>query len=187
MPNLGMVGTLACWRAQTMGCCCGDRRSGGRRGGGWQCALVCGWQTKSKAASNVIMELLCLFDTPSICFPTDSLPPSLFLFAAQYLSTFHPLFSLSLFTFYLLSLSLSLCLLFSSFLSLSVSLRKRLQHCRGGCTAGAEEIFLFFISVIVRASPSPWIHTHICTHTYTDQMSHTRQTLTTNSQGLAQN
>lgn len=147
--------------------------------------MVCGWQTKSKAAFSVIIEPLCLFDAPSVCFPTVSVPPSLFLFAAQYLSAFIPC-SLSVCFPSLISPSLSVC--FPLF-SLCVSLRKRLRHCGGGCNAGAGEFsfFFFYQSVIVRAGPSPWIHTHMHPHTHSPQTSSARQMLTTNSQGLAQN
>lgn len=135
MPNLGMVGTLACRRAQTMGCCCGDRRACGWRGG----EGGCGWETKSKATFNVIMELLCLFDTPSVCFPTVSLPPSLFLFTAQYLSTFHPLFSLCLLS--LISSSLYLLLISLSLSEKEVAALQRWVYC-----GGRGDFFFFFLS-----------------------------------------
>lgn len=51
-------------------------------GGGW------GWMV-DKVKSNIQCDNVC-----SVCFPTVSLLPPLFLFATQYLSTFHPLFSL---------------------------------------------------------------------------------------------
>lgn len=117
------------------------------------------------------MEPLCLFDAASVCFPTVSLPPSLFLFAAQYLSTFHPLFSLSVCFPSLISLSLSVC--FSPLFSLCVSLRKRLRHCGGGCSAGAEEIF--FLSECYCQSWPITLDTHIYapTHTHTSDVKHT--------------
>lgn len=76
-----------------------------------------------------------------------SRPPPLFSFSSP---AFKPLPSSS-FPFHLLSL----------FAFLLCHSGKRLQHCRGGCSAGAEDFFFFLICVIVRAGPSPWIHAHV--------------------------
>lgn len=91
---------------------------------------------------------------------------------------------LFLFAFLLLSLSLSLSVCFPPLFSLCVSLRKRLQHCGGGCDAGAD---FFFIRVLLSELAHHLGYTHICTHTHTPQTSNTRQMLTTNSHGLELN
>lgn len=133
------------------------------------------------------MEPPCLFDAPSGCFPTVSLPPSLFLFAAQYLSAFHPLFSLCLPSLSYLSLSLFAFLLFS----LSVSLSER------GCGIAEVDVVwgqregFFFIGVLLSELAHQLGYTHICTqthtHKHTPKTSNTRQMLTNNSESLAEN
>lgn len=82
-----------------MGRCCGDRRAAGLGG----LTMCIGMWMADKVKGSVQCD-----NGASVCFPTVSLPPSLFLFAAQHLSAFHPLFSLCLLSS-LICLSLSVC------------------------------------------------------------------------------